>query len=89
MAIFTRYPPSGRRISVVTTLNRVCMLAIWAAGLVGVRDCMNVVRGVNIQIKVKRMVPKTLNIRWIMVVRLALRLVPIEASTAVIQVPMF
>ena len=35
------------------------------------------------------MVPITLNIRWMMVARLALRLVPMEASTAVMHVPMF
>ena len=35
------------------------------------------------------MVLMMLNIRWIMVVRLALRLVPIEARTAVMQVPIF
>ena len=34
-------------------------------------------------------VPMMLNIRWMMVVRLALRVVPMEASTAVMQVPMF
>ena len=38
---------------------------------------------------VKSTVPNRLNIRWITVVRLALRLVPMEASTAVMQVPMF
>ncbi len=41
------------------------------------------------QTVVKITVPMTLNIRWMIVVRLALRLVPIEASTAVMQVPMF
>ena len=41
------------------------------------------------QMTVNRTVPNTLNIRWMMVVRLALRLVPMEAKTAVIQVPMF
>lgn len=34
-------------------------------------------------------VPIMLNIRWMMVARLALRLVPMEASTAVMQVPIF
>ena len=38
---------------------------------------------------VKIMVPMILNIRWMMVVRLALGRVPMDASTAVIQVPMF
>lgn len=38
---------------------------------------------------VKSTVPMMLNIRWMMVVRLALRLVPMAASTAVIQVPIF
>lgn len=65
------------------------MLAICAAGLSGVMDCINPVNGVAMQMTVNRTVPNTLNIRWMMVVRLALRLVPMEAKTAVIQVPMF
>ncbi len=52
-------------------------------------DCINPVNGVAMQMTVNRTVPNTLNIRWMMVVRLALRLVPMEAKTAVIQVPMF
>ena len=89
MAIFTRYPPKGSSSRVVTILKRVCMLAICAAGLSGVMDCINPVNGVAMQMTVNRTVPNTLNIRWMMVVRLALRLVPMEAKTAVIQVPMF
>lgn len=81
--------PKGRSSSVVTTLNRVCILAICAEGLPGVQPSTKEVRGKNMHAKVKRMVPMMLNIRWIMVVRLALRLVPIEARTAVMQVPMF
>ena len=38
---------------------------------------------------VKSTVPMMLNIRWMIVARLALRLVPMEARTAVIQVPIF
>ena len=38
---------------------------------------------------VKIVVPMMLNIRWMMVVRLAAGFVPMEARTAVIQVPMF
>ena len=45
--------------------------------------------GVTMQITVKRMVPIMLKDRWMMVVRLALRLVPIAARSAVIQVPIF
>ena len=89
MAIFTSQLPSGSSSRVVTTLNRVCMLAIWAAGLEGVSSCIHWVSGVRMQIVVKITVPIILNIRWITVVRLALRLVPTDASTAVIQVPIF
>ena len=38
---------------------------------------------------VNRIDPKILNIRWITVVRFALTFIPIDAKTAVIQVPMF
>ena len=41
-------------------------------------DCINPVNGVAMQMTVNRTVPNTLNIRWMMVVRLALRLVPME-----------
>ena len=49
MAIFTRYPPKGSSSRVVTILKRVCMLAICAAGLSGVMDCINPVNGVAMQ----------------------------------------
>ena len=45
--------------------------------------------GVVIQMTVNRIEPKILNIRWITVVRFALTFIPIDAKTAVIQVPMF
>ena len=45
--------------------------------------------GKRINRVVKIRVPMMLNIRWMMVARLALRVVPMEARTAVMQVPMF
>ena len=94
MAAFTIHLPRGSSSSVVPMLKRVCMLAIWAAGLSGVRLWMKPtreapMRGVTRHRVVKTAVPMRLNIRWMMVVRLALRPVPTEASTAVMQVPMF
>ena len=41
------------------------------------------------QMTVKIMVPMMLNIKWIIVARFAFLLVPIDAKTAVIQVPIF
>ena len=41
------------------------------------------------QTTVKMLVPIRLKSRWMTVARFALRPVPIEASTAVMQVPMF
>ena len=88
MASFTSSPPQGSRSRVVTTLKRVCMLAICAAGL-SVRDCMKGTSGVTWHRMVNRTVPMMLKDRCTTVVRLALRLVPMAASTAVMQVPMF
>ena len=73
----------------VTTLNSVCILAICAAGLSGVKFCTTVVSGVRIQTMVKIIVPMILKVKWIMVVRLAFLLVPMDARTAVMQVPIF
>lgn len=73
----------------VATLKRVCILAIWAAGLPGVSASINCVSGNVMQTTVKMLVPIRLKSRWMTVVRFALRPVPIEASTAVMQVPMF
>lgn len=70
-------------------MKRVCMLAIWAAGLPGVSASINCVSGNVMQTTVKMPVPIRLKSRWMTVVRFALRPVPIEASTAVMQVPMF
>ena len=70
-------------------LKMVCILAICAETLFGVKPSTRVVKGVKIQIMVNRVVPMMLKRRWIIVVRFATRLVPIEARTAVIQVPMF
>ena len=70
-------------------LNRVCMLAIWLGIFSGEKDATNAGSGNSMHTMVKMMVPVMLNIRWIRVVRLALRLVPMLASTAVMQVPMF
>ena len=65
------------------------MLAIWAAGASGVKEATRSAKGNRMQRIVKSTVPMMLNIRWMIVARLALRLVPMEAKTAVIQVPMF
>ena len=64
-------------------------MAIWAATLVGVQLSTRAVSGVRIQTVVKITVPIKLNVRWMIVVRFAFLLVPIDASTAVIQVPIF
>ena len=73
----------------VTILKIVCAFAIWDTGSPGVRDSIKPTYGVTIQITVKIAVPMILNIRWMIVVRLAFTFVPMDASTAVIQVPMF
>ena len=73
----------------MTILNTVCTLAICATVLPGVSPSIHSTKGVAIQIQVNRKVPMMLNIRWIIVERLALTFVPIEAKTAVMQVPMF
>ena len=65
------------------------MLAIWAAGASGVKEATRSAKGNRMQRMVKSTVPMMLNIRWMIVARLALRLVPMEARTAVIQVPIF
>ena len=88
MASLVNLVPKGSRRMVVVTLNKVCILAIWAEGL-SVKDIIQLVRGVVMHSMVNTQVPMMLNIRWMMVVRLALRLVPMAASTAVMQVPMF
>ena len=63
-------------------------MAICAAGLevtLSIKDT----NGVTIHNMVKITVPITLNIRCINVVRFAFRLVPMDAKTAVIHVPIF
>ena len=70
-------------------MNRVCMLAVWRGIFCGESDAASAGSGNGTHTMVKIMVPMMLNIRWIRVVRLAFRLVPMLASTAVIQVPMF
>ena len=63
-------------------------MAICATGLpvsVSIKDT----KGVAMQMQVKISVPMMLNSRWITVVRFALTFVPMEARTAVMQVPIF
>ena len=52
-------------------------------------DSTSSTSGSVMQTTVKITVPITLNIRWMIVVRFAFRLVPMDARTAVMQVPMF
>ena len=65
------------------------MLAICAAGFAGVNPPTQDVSGISIQSMVKTAVPMILNERWMIVVRFAFRPVPMDANTAVIQVPIF
>ena len=88
-ARFAKNPPKGRSRIVVTILKRVCIFAICAAGFSGVSEETFRVSGVDIQRTVNTAVPIILNIRCIMVVLFAFRLVPIEARIAVIHVPIF
>ena len=73
----------------MTILNVVCTLAICATGLSGVSAAIQSVNGVIRQITENKTVPIMLNIKWITVVLFAFTFVPIDASTAVIQVPIF
>ena len=73
----------------VTILKIVCAFAICATGSPGVMDSTRCTYGVTMQTTVNMTVPMMLNIRWITVVRRAFTFVPMEASTAVMQVPMF
>ena len=73
----------------MTILNTVWTLAIWAATFVGVKDCIKYAKSVVIHISTKIAVPIILKDKCITVVRFAFLLVPIDASTAVIQVPIF
>ena len=70
-------------------LNIVCTLAIWAATLFGVILSIKWANGNNKLIVTKITVPIILKDKWIIVVLLAFLLVPIEARTEVIQVPIF
>ena len=88
-AAWAMRPPKGISKIVVVMLKIVCTFAICAAGLSGTKLIIQLVNGVTRQITVNTMVPMILNIRWMMVVRLALILVPMDASTAVMQVPIF
>ena len=64
-------------------------MAIWADELSGVNDSTQSVKGKSIHIVTNTIVPIILNIKWITVVLLAFLFVPIDASTAVIHVPIF
>ena len=75
--------------TVVAILKMVCTFAICAAGFAGLVVIIQSTNGVTIHSTTKIAVPTTLNIRWMAVVRFAFLLVPTEARTAVIQVPIF
>ena len=89
LARSTNFVPIGSNNNVVATLNIVCTLAIWAATLFGVILSTKWAKGNNILILTNITVPIILKVKWIIVVLLAFLLVPIEAKTEVIQVPIF
>ena len=70
-------------------MNTVWTFAICAMGFPGARLIITSVNGVTRLNTTNTTVPIRLNSRWIAVARFALRVVPMEARTAVIQVPMF
>ena len=88
MASRARELPKGISRRVVARLKKTCITAIWAMGPATVAS-IRAVRGVTITTTVKITVPITLNSTWTQVARLASRLTPTEAITAVMQVPMF
>ena len=61
--ICASWVPKGSSNRVVTILNRVCTLAICAAGLLGVNAAIHAVNGVMMQTAVNRAVPMILNIK--------------------------
>ena len=73
----------------VTRLKVVWTLAICAIGLPGAMRIIKSVNGVTRLITTKMAVPMMLNSRWMAVARFAFLVVPMEARTAVMQVPIY
>ena len=89
IASFSSSPDAGSSSAVQATLNAVCAIAMpyivalspSIAGAATARTMQNTASHTT--------VPMTLNDRWTIAARFALRLVPTEEISAVTQVPMF
>ena len=76
-------------MAVVTTLKVMCTMEICMRILSGAAILIQLIKGVKRLMQINRVAPMMLNSRCTVAVRFAVRLVPIQESTAVTQVPMF